>query len=342
MVFRTRKWKLVPVIGGAGLALALTVVGLFAGASVVNASEVTAEDVQFVARSATEPGLLGEGYLGHGGWGRGGVFGGEIDYQQLLADALGISVEKLQAAYEGARTAAIEQAVDEGLITREQADEMLVWGGWGHKGFDLFRFRGAPKGVESGTIDEEALLANALGITVDELQAAREQANQAAIAQAVEEGIITQEQADEMVARRNLQSYLDRDALLAKALEMSVDDLKAAYADGETLSSLMSQRGLDAARVRERLQTAYEGALAQAVADGVITQEQADEMNGPFGFSMPFGPGGHDGFGGRGGHGGHLRGGSRSGPDTDDSDTEDDSGVQFHMPGRGAWADSAL
>ena len=336
MVFKTRKWKRISVVGGVALAVALTAVGLLAGTSIVSASEVTAADLQFVARSATEPGLLVEGYLGHGGWGRGGVFGDEIDYQQLLADALGISVEELQTAYEDARTAAIEQAVDEGLITREQADEMLVWGGWGRRGFDLFRFRRAPKGVASGTIDEEALLAEALGITVDELQAAREQANQAAIAQAVEEGIITQEQADEMLSRRNLQSYLERDALLAEALGMSVEELKAAYADGETLSSLMSERGLDAATVRERLQTAYEDALARAVADGVITQEQADEMDGRFGFSMPFGPGG------RGGHRGGSGRGHPSAPGADESDTEDDSGVRFGRPGRDVQADSAL
>ncbi len=344
MVFKTKRWKLVSVVGGAILALVLTAVGLLAGTSMVSASEVTAADVQFVARSATEPGLLGEGYLGHGGWGRGGMFGGEIDYQQLLADALGISVEQLQTAYEVARTAAIEQAVDEGLITQEQADEMLVWGGLGRRGFGFFGFRRAPQGVAGGTIDEEALLANALGITVDELQAAREKANQAAITQAVEEGIITQEQADAMLARRNLQSYLDRDALLAVALGMSVEELKAAYADGETLSTLMSERGLDAATVRERLQTAYDEALAQAVADGVITQEQADEMDGRFGFgfSMPFGPGGHNGFGGRGGPRGGFRGGCPMSPPSGGSDTEDDSGVRFRLPGRGVWADSAL
>lgn len=341
MVSKIKRWKLVSVVGGAIVALALTAVGLFAGTTVASASDVTAADVQFVARSATEPGLLGEGYLGHGGWGRGGVFGGEIDYQQLLANALGISVEQLQTAYEDARTAAIEQAVDEGLITREQADEMLVWGGLGRRGFGFFGFGRGPKDVAGGKIDEEALLANALGITVGELQTAREQANQAAIAQAVEQGIITQEQADEMLARRNLQSYLNRDALLAAALGMSVEELQAAYADGETLSTLMSERGLDAATVRERLQTAYDEALAQAVADGVVTQEQADEMNGRLGFGsgMPFGPGGHGGFGGQGGpHGGFGRGCPMA-PGTDDSD---DSGVRFRMPGRGIRGDSTL
>ena len=344
MVFKTRRWKLVSMVGGMALAVALAVAWLLAGTSVASAAEVTAADLKFIAQSTTEPGLLGDGYLGHGGWGRGGMFGGEIDYQQLLADALGVKVEVLQEAYETARTAAIEQAVDEGLITQEQADEMLVWGGIGRRGFGFFGSRRPPMGVAGGKIDEEGLLAAALKVSVGELQAAREEANQAAIAQAVEEGIITQEQADEMLARKNLQSYLERDALLAKALDMSVEELKAAYADGETLSMLMSERGLDAATVRERLQTAYDQALEQAVSDGVITQEQADEMQNRagFGFGMPFGPGGRGGFGGRGGPRGGFRGGCPQAPGADDSDTEDDSGVRFRRPGRGIRADSAL
>jgi ribosomal protein S20 len=344
MVFKTRRWKLVSIVGGMALAVALAVAWLLAGTSVASAAEVTAADLKFIAQSTTEPGLLGDGYLGHGGWGRGGMFGGSIDYQQLLADALGVKVEVLQEAYETARTAAIEQAVDEGLITQEQADEMLVWGGIGRRGFGFFGSRRPPMGVAGGKIDEEGLLAAALKVSVGELQAAREEANQAAIAQAVEEGIITQEQADEMLARKNLQSYLERDALLAKALDMSVEELKAAYAGGETLSMLMSERGLDAATVRERLQTAYDQALEQAVSDGVITQEQADEMQSRagFGFGMPIGPGGRGGFGGRGGPRGGFRGGCPQAPGADDSDTGDDSGVRFRRPGRGIRADSAL
>ena len=335
-MFKTRKWKLVSLVGGLALVAAVVGVSLFAGTSVAGAAPLTADDLKTLTQSSTEPGLLGEGYLAHGGWGRGGLKG-PIDYQQLLADALGITVEELQAAYETARTAAIEQAVEQGLITREQADEMLVWGGMGRKGFGFFGFRRGPKGMTGGTIDEEALLADALGITVEKLQAAREQANQAAIEQAVKEGIITQEQADEMTARKNLQAYLDRDALLAKALGMTVEELKAAYADGKTLSALMSERGLDAATVRDKLTDAHSEALAQAVKDGILTQEQAGEMqNGPFGgfgFCGPVGPGGRGGFRPRGDFGGR---GFRS-PGTDDT-----SGMGFRRPGRALQADGAL
>ncbi|MGC9522811.1 MAG: hypothetical protein ACP5HG_13130 [Anaerolineae bacterium] len=254
-------------------ALAILVAGLLATTGMVSAAKVTAEDLASITEASAVPGLLGEDYLAHGrGW---GPRGDDIDYAALLARELGITVDELEAAYEEARAAAIEAAVEEGLLTREQADRMLVWGG----PLGKFGLRGGFGGrMSSGPIDEEALLANALGISVEELQAAREAANQAAVDQAVEEGFITEEEAAEMQARKALQSYLDRDALLAEALGMSVDELQAAYADGETLSSLMESLGLDAVTVRENLLDAHEVALDRAVADGVITAEEADEL----------------------------------------------------------------
>jgi hypothetical protein len=179
------------------------------------------------------------------------------------------------------------------------------------------------------------------------------------LSQAVEDGIITQEQADaipsvaEMQSRRDLAGSLDRDALLAGALGTTLDELEAAYADGETMSSLMAEKGLDAAAVRDGLMAAHKAALAEAVADGVITQEQADRMSadqmgssniwgsrmpskmgGRGGFEMPMDrdkfehPEGFDGFRmdrGRGGFGGR----GLALPGTDDTL---DSG--FFRPGR--------
>ena len=344
-MFKTKKWALVSLVGVLALALVVSGVWLFAGTSVASAAERRVDDLKTLTQSSTGPGLLGEGYLTHGGWGRGGWRG--IDYQQLLADALGITVEELEAAYEKARTAAIEQAVEEGLITREQADEMLVWGGIGHRGFSFFGLhgrRGGAKGVSGSTIDEQALLAEALGITVEELQTAREVANEAAIAQAIEKGIITQEQADQMLARKDLMSYLDRDALLAKALGMTVEDLQAAYAAGKSLTDLMAEKELDAATVRENLQAAYAEAIAQAVKDGVITQEQADEMQSGRGFGFPgFGPGMMRGdWGGFPGHGGFRGRGGFDGQRPCPPDGEESPGVRFRHPGRTIQPDSTL
>lgn len=327
-------------VATAGVALTLALVGAGVNGA-VSATKATVADLEMMTQASTSPGLLGDGYLSHGGgWGFPRARG-TIDYHALLARALGITTDDLDAAHDRARTAATEQAVEEGLITRERADNMVVWGGRGMFGFSFWGMEHMPRGVDTGAIDEHALLADALGITPEKLTAAREQAMEAALAQAVEEGIITQEQADrmpsadEMQSRRYLASYLDRNALLAQALGMTLDELEAAYADGETMSSLMTQKGLDAAAVRDGVMAARKAALAEAVADGVITQEQADgrqtaddigsfnawgpcmpsKMGGRGGFEMPMDHGEfehpegfdgprmhrrHGGFGGRG------------------------------------------
>jgi hypothetical protein len=336
-MFKTRKRRVVSVAVAAVLALAIAGVWLVAGTSTVSASEITAQDLQTLVQDTQEPGLLGDGYLAHGGPGRGGLIG-SVDYQQLLADALGISVEDLQGAYEQARVAALEKAVEEGLITQEQADEITVWGGGWRTGFGLFSLRRTHLGVPSDAIDEQALLADALGIEVATLEQARETANQAAVDLAIEEGIITQEQADAMARRRTLQSYVERDALLAHVLGMSVDELRQAYADGETLTTLMAQRDLDAVTVRERLREAYQAALDQAVEDGVISQEERDEMGQGPGLGMPFGRV-ESPWGERGHMPGH-RGFRRTEPALPDND--DDSGAGYRHPGWSTDEDSAL
>lgn len=317
------------ITGISGLALVAVVAGIWFLGSAGTAK--AAENLQAIVQESAQPGLLGEGYLTQGGgWNFPGMRGGEIDYQQLLADALGITVEDLQAAHQTARDAALDQAVTEGLITQEQADEMKVWGGSGRRG-------GFERGIKGVTLDENTLLAKALNITVEQLQAARTTANQVAIDRAIAEGLITQEQADTMQARKNLMAYLKRDTLLAQALGMAPEELQAAYDEGQTLSDLITAKGLDATTVREKLQTAYKDVLAQAVKDGVITQEQADEMQNDgrgFGFMpgrMPdnrMGPGGHEGFRGRGGFDNDC-------PCAPDADTEDDtSGSGWRTPGR--------
>ena len=184
-------------------------------------------------------------------------------------------------------------------------------------------------GAKLGHLTSEAL-AKALGISVDELDAAIQQANEAALAQAVEEGLITQEKADEILAnhsekqigRRLLgQSELDYDALLAEALDISVEELQSAYATAH--NALVDQAVADGKLTQEQadlikgrfalsnssdyqaaMQSAYASAVEQALEDGVITQAQADQLlaNAPS-FS------GRDGRGGR--HGG--RGGGAPG-----------------------------
>ncbi|HRQ41196.1 MAG TPA: hypothetical protein PLD25_25035 [Chloroflexota bacterium] len=183
----------------------------------------TQEEDTAVQTAPTMPGGFGSGH------GRPG-FGGKGMDEEALAAALGITVEELEAAQTAVRAAQIEQAVADGLLTQEQADQLAQGGG----GFHL---RG---GLMVG--DQGEALAEALGITVEELQAAQAQVRADELAALVAAGTITQEQADLMLARQAVQNYVDQDALQAA------------------------------------VQSVYETAVAEALSAGAITQAQADAL----------------------------------------------------------------
>jgi hypothetical protein len=130
----------------------------------------------------------------------------------------------------------------------------------------------------------EKAFADALGVTVEQVEAAQEKAR----------GAVLLTQLDDLVSSGRL-------------TQAEADALKAAVANGTLDETLKAQ-------ARTRL----ESRLEEAVSSGRITQAQADEMlkrfdesdgDGPFGgrgFGFGFGPGfGFDGpgFGGRGHHG---------------------------------------
>jgi hypothetical protein len=164
-------------------------------------------------------------------------------------------------------------------------------------------FGGRPGHHDFGGSDDESLAA-ALGITVEELQAARQKVYADRLAQAVEDGYLTQEQADNMQAMNALKAYIDRQAILAEVLGMTAGELDAARDDG-SLSDILAN--ITPAELQERMQAATESAVQQAVADGVITQAQADLVLD----QIANGAGMLGGFGGHHGRGGMDFGGSR-------------------------------
>ena len=178
--------------------------------------------------------------------------------------------------------------------------------GRGHGGFGF-----------GGELDYDSFLADALGITEDELEDAHSEARAAMLEEAVAQGLITEEQVERMEARGALMEYIDQEALMADALGISVDDLQAAREADKSLSTLFDELGLEPEAVREAVQTAYEKAVQEAVSAGVITQAQADQiLEGDGGLPM---------FGGRGGFGGRGRfpGGEFRHPCTPDTDTSE-------------------
>lgn len=199
----------------------------------------------------------------------------------------------------------------------EVTPETNGWFGFGHRGGFGSRFGDNTNWLEN--------LAEALGITVGELEDAQERAFAASVADAVTAGQITQEQADQILAQHALKSYIDRQAILATALGMSTDDLEAALAGGKSIVDLMVEQGIDSTTLQANAKAAYEAAVQQAVADGVITQAQADEILAGNGLNL-FGRGGFGGGhrgGGRGGRGGFHGFGGQSSPNEGGAETTD-------------------
>lgn len=168
-------------------------------------------------------------------------------------------------------TSAFAQEADE-PDTETESEVLPLPGRGGHHGF------GGRGMLPDGVTSREELLANALGLTVEELQAARDEAHAAALAEMVEAGYLTQEEADLIQAVETFQRSIDRDALMAEALGISVDELQAAREDGTTLPELMDELDLTMEEVTASKQAAYEAAVEQAVTGGTLTQEQADQI----------------------------------------------------------------
>lgn len=244
-----------------------------------------------------------------------GIPGNPGAQQEALASALGITVAQLQTAEQQASDNAIQQAVTQGLITQDQANNMILRG-YGFKG----GFEGRGFGANSG-IDYNQLLANALNITTQELQSAQQTALKSVLDQAVANGTLTQDQANLIEAEQALQSYINSNDILAQALGITTDQLQTYRQQGMTLSQILSTTGKTAIEVRNAEQAAYQAAVQQAVSDGAITQAQADQVLASgfpgFGGGFEFGPGGFGGRGGRG-HGGfeYFGGGQNTTPST--------------------------
>lgn len=160
-------------------------------------------------------------------------------------------------------------------------------------------------------------------LTVAEFEARLDAALQAALENAVADGVLTQEEADTFLARRtdrpekelrgndaNHPLYDYMLAAKAEAFGMTVEELQALYDEGKTLKDVAIEQNLTVAEFEAKMEAAHTNAINAALEDGAITQEQADWMltrpqgrGGPGGMrgEMPGGmPGGRFGGGMRG------------------------------------------
>ncbi len=76
--------------------------------------------------------------------------------------------------------------------------------------------------------------------------------------------------------RETMQEYMH--AALAEQLGISVEDLEARLANGQTVYQIALEKGLSVEEFRTLMLNARNSALENMVKDGVITQEQANWM----------------------------------------------------------------
>jgi hypothetical protein len=317
------KHKGLLILFGGMFALVLVVAGTAAIAQAIDLQDIPNEDTAPLLYQgegdADSPDQDGEGAPGHHGFGEGDAYShghhgfGEDDayshghhgfgegkrgfheqlegvtpMDELLAAELGISVEALHDGMAEAHAAAMEQ----GDFPRDHSSH-----------------HGGHHGGHDGLGEEHlALLAEKLGKSIEDLQAAQVAANAAFLAELVDAGVVTQEQIDMMEARRALSETINREALMAEALGIDLAEFEAAQEAGTSLRELLGDTSVE--DFAAAVMAAYEAAVLQAAADGVITDAQADEiLNGGFGQGRSFGRG--FGFGQGRGFGGPGPGGSR-------------------------------
>ena len=128
-------------------------------------------------------------------------------------------------------------------------------------------------------------VADKLGVSEDELKVAIEEARDETIDEAVAEGRLTEEQAERLREggfpfHRRLHRagghILDA---AADVLEMEKDDLVAELREGNSLADVAAAQGIGVDGFKAQLLAEVQADIDAKVADGTITQEQADRLS---------------------------------------------------------------
>lgn len=142
-------------------------------------------------------------------------------------------------------------------------------------------------------LDEK--LAQKLGVTVERLRTAREEARKELLQEAVAAGALTQAQADrilsgewrglsrgEMGALRGAKGvpgiHVNIHEVAASVLNLSPEALRAELSQGKSLAQVATERGVSVSTLKNAILDAQKARISQAVANGRLTQEQADRI----------------------------------------------------------------
>ena len=133
-------------------------------------------------------------------------------------------------------------------------------------------------------------IAEALGISVEKYDETVTAARQTVLDEAVAAGEITQEQADRMQKRLDETGGFGRTGRMgrgpggesvlltvaAEKLGMTGDELMTALRDGKTIAGLAEEKGVDTQAITDAYLARWKDKLDAQVADGTLTQEEAD------------------------------------------------------------------
>ena len=236
-------------------------------------------------------------------------------FTEIVA-AQGMTIDEFKAAKQAALIAAANQAVVDGELTQEEADaiiERIENGGKdGHGNGGRASWltdeekQALVAGVLGMSVEDLAAakeagqklseIVEAQGMTMEAFKAAKQTALIASVNQAVVDGELTQEEADAAIERienghdkgqsdhgkgehRGLSGWLtseEKDALVADVLGMTVEEITAAKEAGQKLSEIIQAQGMTMESFKADLEIALLAAVDQAVADGELTQDEAD------------------------------------------------------------------
>jgi polyhydroxyalkanoate synthesis regulator phasin len=140
-----------------------------------------------------------------------------------------------------------------------------------------------------------AKVADKLGVSEEELKTAIDETRIETIDEAVAEGRLTEEQAERLKERTDGGGFLFPRPLeerrfhprpvghildaAAEVLDMPEDALVQELKDGNSLADVAEAQGMDAEEFEAALLDQVQAQLDDAVADGTITQEQADRIS---------------------------------------------------------------
>lgn len=135
-----------------------------------------------------------------------------------------------------------------------------------------------------------AKLAANLGLEQDKVTAALDATKKQMLDEAVQEGKLTQEQADKIAAQKGMCGFgfkhkerlFDGHGLkidgLAGILGLTEEQLKAEFEAGKKIEQIVTEHGLTMDQFYQKVLEMRKEAISKLVTEGKITQEQADKM----------------------------------------------------------------